>query len=456
MVARLPILALVGLAAACGQGEAGKPPLHDGPIVLITVEGLRPDVMGAFGARPSATPHLDRLAAEAGFAGTAIAPSSWLTPAAASFLTGLRPWQHRAITNLEKILAPDRVTFAEALAGLGYRSRAYHDCPDLSPTYGYGQGFENVLALRRGGRAAADLKALRGGRELVWIHLELPSAPYVRREALAPWLPFSPDLPRRAGGTALEAYFDPSVELPAERREQLWALYRYNAAAADAMIGRLLAGLDASGQRARTLLVVTSLFGQELGEHGQIGQGGNLGRALIEVPLLVSLPRAFPRTLAGLRGERVALSRVWATLVEAAGGTAPPGTATSLFRKGPEGVLSELYLAGAQNEISWLEGGEQLRWVARFAAAGEDYFDLRLAAIGGGRDGAARHAFRERLDSLERLFRAVPPLLGDGGPPRLTLERWTAGGVERLDDPARAAELGRHLARDFSLFAEPE
>ena len=456
--ARLLLAALLGATVACaGGGPASLAlPAHDGPILIITVEGLRPDVVGAFGGSPSVTPHLDRLASEATWAGTAIAPSSWVLPSAASLLTGLRPWQHQAISNLERTLSPDLVTFAEALGELGYRSRAYHDCPDLSPAYGYGQGLEGVLALRRGGRAAADLKGLQGGRELVWAHLELPSPPYVRREALAGGQPPAPPgLPRRASGTALEMYFDPATPLPAARRAQLFALYRYNAAAADAMIGRLLAGLDGSGRRADTLIVVTSLFGQEFGEHGQITQGGNLGRALIEVPLVVVLPRSFPRPLAAPPGGRVALARLWATLVEAAGGKAPPGVAPSLFHAAPRGVLSELYQAAGNNEVSFVEGDEQLRWVTRFADPGADFFAVRLAAIGAGRDGAERQLFRARQDVLHRRFTAVPPLAGDGSRPRLLLERWTAGGVASVDDPERAAELARRLSTAFSLFVEP-
>jgi arylsulfatase A-like enzyme len=455
-LARLLLAALLAAAAGCGGREAGSaPPRHDGPIVLITLEGLRSDVMGAFGAAHSATPNLDRLAARATWAGRAIAPSSWVVPSAATLLTGVRPWEHRAISALERSLEPRFVTLAEAMGELGYRSRAYLSCTELRPAYGFAQGFESVLTMRRGARASADLRALTGGRELLWMHLELPSPPYVRREALGAGLPPPPPgLPRRAGGTEIEVYFDPAVPLPAARREQLWALYLYNVAAADAMVGRLLGELDASGQRDQTLLVVASLFGQELGEHGQIGQGGNLGRALIEVPLLISLPRAFPRPVVPPPTERVALSRLWATLVEAAGGQAPPGVAPSLFGPAPREVLSELYLAAGHNELSLVDGDEQLRWVAPFADPGDDFFALRLAAIGASRDGAERHAFRQRLESLDRLFRATRPLAGDGSPPRLLLERWTAGGVERLEDPARAAVLARRLAVDFSLFVE--
>ena len=80
-------LALAGLAACggCRGGDDG----HRGPIVLITLDALRADAVGAFGGPPRLTPTLDALAREATWAGTAIAPSSWTVPSMAALFTGL-------------------------------------------------------------------------------------------------------------------------------------------------------------------------------------------------------------------------------------------------------------------------------------------------------------------------------------------------------------------------------
>src|SRR6185436_71309 len=120
-----------------------------------------------------------------------------------------------------------------------------------------------------------------------------------------------------------------------------------------------------------TLLVVTSIHGEEIGDHGQILHGGNLGRAGLEVPLVIKLPRSSRLRLRPPATQRVATARIWATLVEAVGGEPPPAAAPSLFRDAPPEVLSELYLTNGTNRFSLLEtaadGDLQLLQESRFA-----------------------------------------------------------------------------------------
>lgn len=444
-------------ATGCGA-RPGPPPVHDGPILLITLEGLRADAVGALGGPSGLTPHLDRLAAEGwageGWAGAAVAPSSWSIPSLASLWTGLRPWQHLAIVPREASLGPELVLLPEALGSLGFRTTGFYDGSDATPEAGYGRGFHRIEPLRQGGRAAAHLRQLAGDRELVWVHLADPTLPYQRRQALLPRLDEAPSrLPARLGSRSLEPYFDPEVPLPHEVRRRALALYRMEVAWADERIGRLLAALEAGGQAGRTLVAVVSAYGQELGEHGQVGVGGNLGRALVEVPLLVKLPAGFRRPLRPGDG-RVAAARVWATLIDAAGGTAPPGVAPSLFAAVPGGALSELYRAGVHNEISWVEGDWQLRRVSSFAPGERAYYQARRAGAGLGPRPAEPP--RQLFGRLGRAFWTTPPLTGDGSPPRLLLERWTPEGVEAVDDPERRREMTRRLERAWHLFVDRE
>ena len=133
----------------------------------------------------------------------------------------------------------------------------------------------------------------------------------------------------------LALYFDPAIPLPPARRRVFWAMYRYNVAWADDRLGRLIQALRSSGEWDRTLLVVTSTHGEEFGEKGQILNGGNLGRQLLEVPFAVKLPRGFRLRIAEPQERRIAAARLWATLVEAAGGEVPPAVAPSLFHRAP-------------------------------------------------------------------------------------------------------------------------
>jgi hypothetical protein len=95
-------------------------------------------------------------------------------------------------------------------------------------------------------------------------------------------------------GAQLEPFFDPATPLPPGLRRRILAMYRLNAAAGDERLGELLRALRASGQWDRTLIVVTSIHGEEIGEHGQVLHGGNLGRAGLEVPLVIKLPQGSP------------------------------------------------------------------------------------------------------------------------------------------------------------------
>jgi hypothetical protein len=412
--------------------------------------------VGGLGGPPGLMPNLEKLAGEADWTGRAIAPSSWGVPSLASLHTGLRPWQHQAIHGNRPGLAPELLTLAEALRALDYTTAGYPDGPWTNGRFGQGQGFDAFVPLARGHRAMTRLNDLGGGRHFVWIHFQEPGAPYVRRDAFLPRLGAgTPQLPRRIVPAQLEQFFDPAVSPTPGQRRRFQAMYRLNAAWADERLGRFLDALRKTGHWDRTLLAVTSIHGEELGEHGQILNGGNLGRALLEVPLVIKLPAGFERPLAEPKERRVALTRLWATLVEAAGGTPPPAVATSLFHEAPPQVLSELYLTNGSNQFSLVDGDLQLRLDVRFAPPEPDYYRARQAMF----RPRAGQRLPERpaavFGRLEQAFSRTLPL--DGGPASPLLERWLpTGGTQRIDDPARAAEMERRLDADWHRFVPEE
>lgn len=405
-------------------------------------------------------PNLEKLAGESDWAGRAIAPSSWGLPTLGSLHTGLRPWQHQAIHGGSPGLAPELVTLAEALRALDYTTAGYPDGSWTNGRFGQGQGFDAFAPLARGRRALDRLTNMGAGRHFVWIHFQEPGAPYIRRDAFLPRLgPGAPQLPRRILPAQLEQFFDPAVSPTPGQRRRFQSMYRLNAAWADERLGRYLEALRTTGRWDRTLLVVTSIHGEELGEHGQILNGGNLGRALLEVPLVVKLPAGFERPLAEPTERHVSLTRLWATLVEAAGGTPPPAVAPSLFRQAPPQVLSELYLTNGTNQFSLVDGDVQLRVDARFAPPEPDYYRARQAMF----RPRALQRLPERpaalFGRLERAFGRIPPLAtGAGGnvESRL-LELWLpGGGTRRIDDPARAVEMERRLDAEWHRFVPEE
>ena len=407
------LLALAGCAAGCRGADA--PPPHRGPIVLITLDALRADMVGALGGEPGLTPHLDALLRQADWAGRGIAPAGTAGPALASLLTGLRPWQHQALHPGQAVLAPELLTLPEALAAAEVPAAAFTGGYWATERFGFGQGFAPLEPLKQGKGAIDALTGLGAGPRLLWIHLPEPETPYVRRDPIlarlrgqVAGLPRS--LPPRIDRGQLEPFFDPARPLPPAKLRRFRAMYRLNVAWADERLGRLLAALRASGQWDRTLLVVTANHGTELREYGQILQGGSLGRRLIEVPLAVKLPRGCGRRLAPPRGERVATARIFATLVEAAGLAPPPAVAPSLFRPGvPAGALSELYLGNGTNQFSWVEGDDQLLSTSRFAPPEPAYHAARLQLAATAQRAPLAEPAGRVMGRLATAFAAAPP-----------------------------------------------
>lgn len=439
------VVSLAGMLGGC-RGEAPKP-AHKGPIVLITIDALRADAVGALGGPPRVTPHLDRLASESTWAGRAVSPSSWTVPSMASLFTGLQPWVTQNWGGGRAVLREDLVTLPEALKARGYRTSAYRTNHWLQREYGYAQGFDTFQYLREGKRAVAALEKLGGGAEFVWIHILPPHAPYVRREPFLERLNGAPrDLPQKVRPLDLEPYYDPAVPLPPEQERVFRAMYALNAAWADDILGRMLEALRRSGHWEETLLVVTSDHGEEFGEHDQIAHGGNLGRPLVEVPLMVKLPAGFERKLALEPGRAVATIRTRATLIEAAGGTPEPGTAPSLFQDVKAGALSELYAGNGVNRFSYVEGDRQLLWESRFAPSEPEYYRARYEGIGGRPEPPLSEPSQAIFGRLDDAFARTLPLSGrEGTRPEITLWRWTERGSELVEDPGETQAMARRL-----------
>src|SRR5262245_35012241 len=98
-------LALAALALACSQ-ESDR-------VVLVTIDALRADHVGAYGYAEAHTPVLDQLALEGARFETAISPVPLTRPAHATLLTGLDPHEHGVRLDAVFKLGRDSTTLAE-------------------------------------------------------------------------------------------------------------------------------------------------------------------------------------------------------------------------------------------------------------------------------------------------------------------------------------------------------
>lgn len=270
-------------ATACrapSNTEAAQLPPRP-PIVLISIDTLRSDRLPAWSGRSDlATPAIDRLVRDGLLFERAFAEAPLTLPSHASLLTGLLPPAHGVRDNIGFTVDAARTPLLQQrLRDLGYATGAavsaevlakrtgiatgfdLYDAPAASAAAGPGRPGVNRSAERPGGETVdAALRFLDGVGErpfFLFLHLYEPHAPY-------------------RPPTVMQArYPDP---------------YDGEIAAADDLVGRLLAELDRRGIYDRALVVLLSDHGEGLGDHGEDEHGLLLYREAIQVPLVAKLP----------------------------------------------------------------------------------------------------------------------------------------------------------------------
>jgi arylsulfatase A-like enzyme len=292
LVTTLAGAALAVLAAAgsgCGRGE----PVPN--VLLITVDTLRPDHLGAYGHPRGPSPVVDRLLAGSTAFRSAIVPRGQTWPTLASIQTSLYPVTHGIRKNGQP-LAEDALGLAEVLGARGWSCGAFLS---NSGTAGW-RGFEIVEDQRdRDGllvaRARGWMKARADRPFFLWIHL------------FTPHRPFTPPPP-------LDELYDPgyagpidgSIEqmrrIAVERRElsaadvaHALALYDGEVRALDGHVADLLAALAEAEIEDRTLVVFTSDHGEELYERNYyFSHSASVYDTVLRVPLAFRWPGRIP------------------------------------------------------------------------------------------------------------------------------------------------------------------
>lgn len=258
------------LAAAAGCGDARKPS-RPATIVLVSIDTLRADRVGAYGRPGAGTPSIDRLAAEGVRFDRAQTTAPVTLPAHASILTGRSLPAHGVLDNGAFALPPEVPTLAEALAAAGFATGAFVSSPVLARRHGLARGFAEYddriertpAALNWEERpgtgtvtsALAWLALQRNAPAFLWVHLFEPHRPYAPPEPFASQHPGDP--------------------------------YQGEVATADAAVGRLLDGLRALEREEKLLVVVVADHGEGLGEHGEATHGLFLYGTTMRVPLVI-------------------------------------------------------------------------------------------------------------------------------------------------------------------------
>lgn len=429
----------------------GPVPPHGPNLLVLLIDTLRRDHLGAYGDPRGLTPHLDALAAEGVLVEGLSACSSWTRPAVATTFSGVYPNRHGAHGFFDE-LARDIPWLPEILRRAGYETAAIVGNPHVTPRWGFSRGYLRydaglavdfgtleAIDARLADRAVTFLESQPAGPWLLYLHFMGPHEPY---EAPAP---FGERFPAAPGADAIE---------------RLAAAYAGEIAHTDAQIGRVIEALRGAGQYENTLIAVLSDHGEELGEHGGVGHSRTLYEEVLQVPFVLRFPGG---RHAGRTWEAAALSMtgVAPTLLHALGFPPAPGMAGASWI-GPMtrgGHWSGAAYAALQTHMARLHSLRDARykWITDDASGQARLFDLLL-------DPAELHALehvpveaarlRHALDTQVMTDAAGLHLQVDGTPaalasvqgayagPAVTALRVTGGTLTRSEGAAAFASGG--------------
>lgn len=337
----LPALGLLGLVMGLGALFGPATPPVEMPIraeipadlvqrpnvILVIVDTLRADHLGAYGDPRGLTPHIDALADE-GSTWDAFGQSSWTKPSVATIFTSLYASSHLAMS--KPSVLPDVTTIADAMQADGYTTAGFVSNINLAPSFNFQQGFDEYTYYAPDylfGAAESSSKLVIYSilrvlnfkvQKSQWVGQYYQDSKTVNADVL-PWIERHKD----DRFFALVHYMDPhdpyfvhpyegrgiarvdNQHPDADQAEEMKALYAGEIAYMDESFGALVQALKSGGIYDNTLIVFTADHGEEFQEHGGWWHGTTLYDEQVGVPLIAKFPAgvmvpAQPRGIARL------------------------------------------------------------------------------------------------------------------------------------------------------------
>jgi len=271
----LLIVSLSLTSAALAASAHSSKPLPN--VILITIDTVRADHVGCYGAKDVQTSTLDSLARDGVVFERAISqvPLTW--PSHAVILTGTYPFQNGVQDFTGSPLDPKFRSVAQAFKDHGYRTGAVVSAFVLDRSWGLARGFDFYddafspeqfknrdlgLVERKAGesvtRALSWLQKNPQRPFFFWLHLYDPHSPY-----------------------------DPPEPYHTQYQGHL---YDGEIAHADHELGRLITWLKRNQLYDHSLIVMLSDHGESLGEHGEHEHGFFVYNSTVQIPLIVKPP----------------------------------------------------------------------------------------------------------------------------------------------------------------------
>jgi arylsulfatase A-like enzyme len=287
-------LALIALAVAIGHwvdlarltrllGISPRP-----SIVLIMIDTLRSDKLGAYGHPQPTSPELDGYSRRGVRFARVVAQSSWTRPSVASLLTSRYPRETGIYKEKGHILDDRFQTLAELLRESGYTTVGATANPNINTSFNFDQGFDyyedsDVVfhwMKKEPGEVSITERPIRTAREVL--------------ESVLDWTASNGRPPYYVQVNLMEVhqYDDPRLRHPkyaglfrgARHQKYLQAVYTVSRE-----VDRFIRSLQERPEWRNALFVVTSDHGEGLSDHPHVALSHSHGMLLYSSQVLVPL-----------------------------------------------------------------------------------------------------------------------------------------------------------------------
>lgn len=271
--------------------------------MMICIDTLRTDKVGAYGAGSTLTPTLDQFAAESMRFANCQSASPWTFPSCASIVTGRFPGLMSADSVTEN-LRDEETTLAEIFFDAGFRTGAVINNTYVSDGVGMFQGYEFMYNKLRQDADRQFPAALE------WLDLHMDEDFFLYIHIFDPHVPYSPPesyvSQYRQGSGQFTSEFDAPNEvrsgeiiLTDDEKLQMEGLYNGEVAFADYELGKFFNELKTLGIYDDMSIVIFGDHGEEFWEHGAFEHGHSVYQEVVHVPLFMKIPGVEPSVYEG-------------------------------------------------------------------------------------------------------------------------------------------------------------
>lgn len=270
-------------------------------VILLLVDAMRSDHLGAYGYNKPTSPVMDELAKDGTRYTHAYVNAPWTRPSTVSYLTGMNASRHR--TESAKTKLPENVTtIAQRLTKAGWATSGFTANGNGGSLAGLQKGFgkfeDPTMTYTKDARGVVynglpqgpfivervlgHLAGSKSSKEFVFIFLVDPHDPYGAPPELEEQF-----LGKDFKGTIRrKASWEIKNDYPADERFSMQAIYDAGIRNADIAIGQLVEGLKKQGRWDTTTLFITADHGEGFGEHGKYLHAHHFYDEIIHVPVI--------------------------------------------------------------------------------------------------------------------------------------------------------------------------